>query len=63
MVDFKEMILQEEVGKNEEDIDIKNGDTKEEKEDRDVGQNIDMSETPFHELKRTCINLVVVYPR
>lgn len=49
-------MLQEEVRKNEKDIDIKNGDTKEDNEDGDVEKNIEMLETPFYGLKEACIN-------
>lgn len=56
MVDLEKMMLQEEVGENEEGIDIEDGDTREEDEDGDVEDDIEMSETPFHESKRARVD-------
>ncbi len=53
IIDLEEIFLQEQVGKNEEDIDIEDRDTKGEYEDSDVEHDIKMLETLLRRLKRT----------
>ena len=53
MVDLEEMMLQEEVGENEEGIGIEDGDNREENVDED---GVEMSVTSFRGLKRARVD-------
>lgn len=52
MIDLEEIMLQEEVGKNEKGINIEDGDTREWNKDSYVENDIKMSKPPVCESKK-----------
>ena len=59
MIDLEKIMLQEKIGENEDGIDIEDGDTREKNKDRDVGDDIRMSETPFCQSKKAWLNWII----